>query len=292
MSDDEPTPVVAVHPERDDQNMLTVAPPPPLPIAATGLRWESDDEFSALVAANTESSPEELLSAVAPRIISVEMVVQQLELASPHPTFSPEDIASILLQTTSPHPFGIDDPLEEVASTRGGDSHGVDLSAKADQSYRHRFITASQQPSDGVNFESFQKDRPGMRTGEVSGGQPSIKHPIPHIEYSGHAHHPATSRNGQSDSLGSAMVRATPTVERARLEAPNVERLQHFSLKPLQSAHLAPDGFRHDPFLLRTQPKQPIAARVDHLSFDTTVRRVPRSTRSNGVGIGLRLFSW
>ena len=114
-AEDEPTPLVVFNPERDFPTSLTGtrrdltqtttaevdAPQPPLPIAA-GLRWEMDDEFSALAAANPESSAVELLAATASRIISVERVVEQLELASPQPGFSPEDIASLLLQAKSP----------------------------------------------------------------------------------------------------------------------------------------------------------------------------------------------
>ncbi|MGL6133643.1 MAG: hypothetical protein ACRC1L_05595, partial [Prochlorococcaceae cyanobacterium] len=145
-AEDEPTPLVVFNPERDfptsltdtrrDLTQTTTAvvddPQPPLPISS-GLRWEMDDEFSALAAANPESSAVELLAAAASRIISVETVVEHLELASPQPGFSPEEIASLLLQAKSPDVTNISPSPADSANELIAIDSEIDAGAESKQ---------------------------------------------------------------------------------------------------------------------------------------------------------------
>jgi hypothetical protein len=271
--DAEPTPLVAADPELDSQTAQT--PPteelrPVVPIAL-GLRWQVDHEFTALVAANPEASPEALLAAAAPRIISVEMVVEQLQSASRNPTFGPKDLATRLVDATSPPFLNTEPAVAKVAKDEDFDGVGKKVVTSVVSHNHHNAIAnvRTGQILDEAILPSLHKL--GSR------GAPediNVSAPTPRV---------IASRPGAGDSWHSPSVQQLPMA----WDRSQDDRSEHFSLQPLLLCDCAhPHGLVEKD----SQFNELIAVQTEHVNQDRSPAR--RISRPIGIGIGLQLLSW
>lgn len=297
-ADDEPTPLVAVDPVSDPvldlpdvatdparaltqgTTAVVVAPESPVPITS-GLRWEMDDEFSALVAANPASSPAELLAAAPPRIISVEMVVDQLELASHQPGTTPEDVAALLVQAHSPQPINADpspaDSAEVVVPI------AVDMAAsdadERDSITTQQMSTDIDTNSDGLQTTLFTENLLAVNSIQAVGNSvmsPQVTVPVG-LSIRSDAQKPDHKEPSSTGDAGHSK------------NNPDFVRLGSFSLEPILLPDDALSGFRLQQTRRMSPGNLPVSAKPQRVSLDRPVRR---SSRVAVLGLGLQFLSW
>jgi hypothetical protein len=225
-----------------------------------------DKEFSALVAANPVSAPEELLAAAASRI-SREIVVEQLEFVAHQPGVSPEHIASLLLQSHSYSLIQEAPPLADTGENLVPISLGMDASSERVHDFRatqDRSIDTDLGSSQtGLTLESDQPDTHQVQIVREIPGSPKVTQPGP-------------SRPRTADPEHK-LITASITVDSGRLiNTSQFVHPQQFSLEPIRLTDRARRYSSHQSHRYSTLNPQ-IAARPPRVA---------------ALGIGMKLLSW
>lgn len=298
-AEDEPTPLVGLDPGLKLPQSLAGSTPDPTkdttdlaegvqassPIR-NGLRWEVDDEFSALVAANPASSPVELLAAAARSVIAVETVVEQLELASHHPSFSPEDIASLLLQPESPGPIVTDasplNPADELISI---DSSILPTTESENEFIANNDFIAIKQGSPDTDSQTLQTGLIAVNSGGIKDQELNI----PQLTMpSGQSNRSISQVEDHSEH---SQIKTSATVDSGQSSTTSrqLPRQDHFPLEPILLSSSVRSNFRQSQAVRASNLNPLIPSRLHIVDAGRPVRR---ASRVASLGIGFQLLSW